>query len=53
MITMAGFTQAGSVSHCGPGMRNSPKNWLMAPMFPFSSSRNTDAVATTGVILGR
>ena len=50
---MAGFTQAGSVSHCGPGMPNSPRNWLIAPVFPFSSSRKTAAVATTGVILGR
>ena len=50
---MAGLTQAGSVSHCGPGMPNSPRNWLIAPVLPFSSSRNTDAVATTGVSFGR
>ena len=51
--TIDGFTQAGSMSHCGPAMPKKPRAWLMTPVLPFSSNRNTAAVATDGVIFGR
>src|SRR5690606_28187210 len=50
MITIDGFTQAGSTSHCGAWILNSPRNQLIAPVLLLSSSRNTEAVATAGVI---
>ena len=51
--TIDGFTQAGSISHCGPWMPKNPRHRLIAPVLPFSSSRKMDAVATAGVIFGR
>ncbi len=51
--TTDGFTQAGSISHCGPSIPIRPRPLLMAPVLPFSSRKNTEAVATAGVILGR